>query len=387
MTPDATNLSPTKHRQPLNCGASKAFLLCLTVILSVSQIALAVGQDRSGAPVAADSLDVVITIERKGCLGECPAYKVAITRDGNVSYDGLAHVRVKGEARGHLDSRAVDRLLAEFTRIDYWRLDDEYRELRNPDGTSWGMTDLPTTITSVSLSGRVKSVTNYLGAPASLGELERLIDEVVGVKRWVSLDVSTVSELANTKWDFNSEETATLAVRAVRQDNVEVVRALLDRGLDANAQAPRFLLAAHSGLMVKLLISRGADVNAQTHGDVVVPGITPLMYAARLANAEALRTLIGAGANLNTVNSSGQTALMFAAMGGNPESVRTILAAGARSDVKDSRGNLALTYATSAAADEKSNRSHRERLRVAGFPQPTPDFETIVELLKNTKPR
>jgi ankyrin repeat protein len=120
---------------------------------------------------------------------------------------------------------------------------------------------------------------------------------------------------------------------------------------------------------------------------VVVPGITPLMYAARLANAEALRTLIGAGANLNTVNSSGQTALMFAAMGGNPESVRTILAAGARSDVKDSRGNLALTYATSAAADEKSNRSHRERLRVAGFPQPTPDFETIVELLKNTKPR
>jgi hypothetical protein len=40
--------------------------------------------------------DFCITLERVGCLGSCPDYKVTILGDGSVQYDGRAYVRTEG---------------------------------------------------------------------------------------------------------------------------------------------------------------------------------------------------------------------------------------------------------------------------------------------------
>ncbi len=50
------------------------------------------------AAIAADNTpadDVEITLERIGCMGECPSYKLAIRADGSVSYEGKYYVHAK----------------------------------------------------------------------------------------------------------------------------------------------------------------------------------------------------------------------------------------------------------------------------------------------------
>jgi hypothetical protein len=47
-------------------------------------------------------------------------------------------------------------------------------------------TDMPVTITSLTLNGRSKKVEDSFGAPAKLRALERKIDEVTGSSMWVS---------------------------------------------------------------------------------------------------------------------------------------------------------------------------------------------------------
>ena len=63
---------------------------------------------------------------------------------------------------------------------------------------------------------------------------------------------------------------------------------------------------ADTKAIIKLLLARGADVNA---GDD--RGNTPLMEAAEKCDAEVVKTLLGAKANMNAKNGSGMTAFEF----------------------------------------------------------------------------
>ena len=54
-------------------------------------------------------------------------------------------------------------------------------------------TDLPSVVTEVRTDGRTKRVEHdygCTGAPAKLADLERRIDEVIGVKRWIEGDTA-----------------------------------------------------------------------------------------------------------------------------------------------------------------------------------------------------
>ena len=46
---------------------------------------------------------------------------------------------------------------------------DAYRVIENPDGTVTMVTDLPTTIVTITVNGRTKRVEDYVGAPDALG--------------------------------------------------------------------------------------------------------------------------------------------------------------------------------------------------------------------------
>jgi len=130
----------------------------------------------------------VITLERTACYGTCPAYTVTIFDDGTVVYEGKEFVKQKGKAKSRITKAALDELVREFDRINYFSLDDYYVDGPKNCPESW--TDQPSATTSLSWKGRTKKVEHYYGCRGlpildQLSALERKIDEVVNSKRWI----------------------------------------------------------------------------------------------------------------------------------------------------------------------------------------------------------
>ncbi|MCB8961627.1 MAG: hypothetical protein H6651_15010 [Ardenticatenales bacterium] len=121
----------------------------------------------------------VITLERTPCFGFCPTYTLAIFADGTVRYNGLNHVDVMGEQTGQISPEQVQALIDAFQAINYFDLQDEYTDLY--------VSDMPYTITSLTLDGQTKQINRYGGdgsAPMALLELENLIDTTVNSEQW-----------------------------------------------------------------------------------------------------------------------------------------------------------------------------------------------------------
>jgi hypothetical protein len=131
-------------------------------------------------PTVEDWKSLVITLERTGCYGTCPSYKVEIHGDGTVLYTGKAFVAVSGKHSGRITQSSVLQLLEGFRAADYFSLDDTY---------IWGITDLSTYITSIAFDSVHKSVVDYAGEhagmPDAVRELEETIDQIVGSETWV----------------------------------------------------------------------------------------------------------------------------------------------------------------------------------------------------------
>ena len=124
--------------------------------------------------------DVVITIERTNCFGDCPVYSAQIYADGAVVYTGKMFVKETGERRFKIPQEKLQELIKEFERVDYFSLKDKY-DAEN----GMTVTDLPTTTTSLCLDGRKKKVVNYYGAPKKLFELEDKIDLLAGLYKFL----------------------------------------------------------------------------------------------------------------------------------------------------------------------------------------------------------
>lgn len=131
-----------------------------------------------------------------------------------------------------------------------------------------------------------------------------------------------------------------------QSDHIEVARALLAAGADANPADSEgwtpLIHASRAGLseVVKDLLAAGADVNARTgHGD------TALIMALSWKRAEIARLLLAAKADVHAATKSGQTALLHASSCGYTDVVQALLDAGAEVNPKDGRGFSALMAA------------------------------------------
>ncbi len=136
-------------------------------------------------PEIDDVEDVVITLERTMCLGECPVYSLTIYGNGLVMYKGEKYVGVVGQKTTTLSQRQVEQLVEAFYRTNYFSLKDSYEYKEMADGVTLTVTDLPWTYTSIEVDGTYKRVENYFGGPDKLAELENLIDEVVNSQQWL----------------------------------------------------------------------------------------------------------------------------------------------------------------------------------------------------------
>jgi hypothetical protein len=127
-----------------------------------------------------------VTLERTPCFGTCPVYTVAISRAGEVTFNGKRHVADTGQATAAIPPARVDSLLTELEAGGYFGFADAYVM----DSPACGLyaTDSPTIVTSATRDGETKTIRHDRGcsaAPPELSQLEQRIDEVAGTGRWI----------------------------------------------------------------------------------------------------------------------------------------------------------------------------------------------------------
>jgi hypothetical protein len=214
----------------------------------------------AAAQVPSSVEPIEISIERTPCFGMCPDYKVTLRQDGTVTYNGRQYVRVTGEHTWQVDPAAVRALAAEMDQAGYFDLQDEYVAR---------MTDNPTTFTSLTIGARTKKVRDYVAGPPKLKDIEKRIDEVAGVKKYVFVDGGAIREMQKTGWRATGQDAETWMLRAVQTGDAEVVGALLGAGANAKAadanKVTLVMRAAASGNAetVRLLLAAGGDPTAR----------------------------------------------------------------------------------------------------------------------------
>ena len=129
--------------------------------------------------------DLKITLERTECFGFCPVYKLTITADGAVVFEGRRFVKQEGVTINSVSRERLKQLMAEFDRVKFFSLEDDYSETRLSCPT-----DQPSAITSIRINGKSKTINHYLGClepkvPKGLTELENKIDEIVNTAQWL----------------------------------------------------------------------------------------------------------------------------------------------------------------------------------------------------------
>lgn len=169
---------------------------------------------------------------------------------------------------------------------------------------------------------------------------------------------------------------------AIKRDDTDAIRALLQRGFDPNTRNPDgehglalairepspkvaallidlrqidpearnqhdeslLMLASLKGhlRLCEQLIGKGADVNK--------PGWTPLHYASTHGQVDIMNLLLEHHAYIDAASPNGSTPLMMAALYGTPTAVKVLLEAGADPLLKNDQGLTAIDFA---------NRGHR----------------------------
>jgi hypothetical protein len=132
------------------------------------------------APRHGDSV-LLAAIQRTGCFGPCPAYGVALYRDGYVDYVGQSNVRTLGEATDRLGHARVSALEQTLEQAGIFDLDNGYVHA--------SVADAPTVYVFYrSADGRTKWIEHYLddrSAPAQLVAIEHAIDDATGTEHWI----------------------------------------------------------------------------------------------------------------------------------------------------------------------------------------------------------
>jgi len=115
---------------------------------------------------------------------------------------------------------------------------------------------------------------------------------------------------------------------------------------------PELLMAAGGGdaEAVKTLLAAGAPVNDASAG-----GETPLMRATSRGRLDVVRLLLEAGADVNARRADGMTPLIYAAFFGHTEVARALIEGGADVEARDRLGMRALDWARSKGALETAD--------------------------------
>ena len=133
--------------------------------------------------------DTLIALERRGCFGLCPVYRVEVDGGGTVRYHGERNVATVGERSWTVPRDAVARLIAASRALGYAALPTGLNHEDWSDCEAIA-TDHPSAITTVRVGGDAHQIHHDYGCVWSdqqddLEAFEGEIDRVLGTERWV----------------------------------------------------------------------------------------------------------------------------------------------------------------------------------------------------------
>lgn len=144
---------------------------------------------RSAGATLAPDLDpagFAVELQRSGCHGHCPSYRLRLDGDGTVRYFGDRFVAVPGEQHGTVSPDVVAELRVQLRQPPYAALRGRY----TPDDPRCGAaaTDMASVHITITDAGRQRRIDHDLGcsdAPPALRALATAIDTAAGSGRWV----------------------------------------------------------------------------------------------------------------------------------------------------------------------------------------------------------
>jgi hypothetical protein len=113
-----------------------------------------------------------LTLEKTGCYGSCPQYKLAVYSNRVVLYQGRKFVKNLGIFEKKLSKTAVEEIKRLIANSAFFTYQDVY--------DNEGISDLPSAILYCAMQGREKKVTARLNVPPELLKLITQIEELIG---------------------------------------------------------------------------------------------------------------------------------------------------------------------------------------------------------------
>jgi hypothetical protein len=116
--------------------------------------------------------EVVVTIQRTACFGQCPIYDASFDLgNAELRYNGKKFVSLEGEHTYSLSAEEVKSIQDGLVECNFLSLSDSY------DGP---ISDVPSCITSVKMHQElVKEVLNRMDGPEELEKFEDLLDAIL----------------------------------------------------------------------------------------------------------------------------------------------------------------------------------------------------------------
>jgi len=162
-------------------------------------------------PEAPYMRSVNISLERTGCLGSCPSYKVTLSGDGDITFVApdrpYAFVTVPGIHHARVSSDTMRELWNSFRRADFLSAQNDYT-------CNW--TDMPSQTLTLTFGKVTKQVHDYgglvVGLPEAIGHLEAAVDEAADTARWVRGNDNTLASLRAEHWNFARNDATNLTL-------------------------------------------------------------------------------------------------------------------------------------------------------------------------------
>jgi hypothetical protein len=165
---------------------------------------------------------VTISLERQGCFGSCPGYKVTVDGNGRATYQGRGFVDVVGSHHYRIPPQDVAKLVESLRATDLWSLRSEYTA---------AITDSPTYILTITMGGQQHRLKDYMGQmagmPSTVSDFEDEVDNAAGAEGWIHLSQTAVNLLKEEHFNFASQAAADLLARAARNEHTHDDQAIL----------------------------------------------------------------------------------------------------------------------------------------------------------------
>lgn len=124
--------------------------------------------------------DLLVSLQRTPCYGNCPSYKLEIFKDGSVKYKGAAHVKRVGFFTAIANADFIALIQKQAASINFMKLSDKYPIEKIE------IADMPTTISYIRLGNEGKMIYNNFDAPKELVAFERWLEKEMDNLQWTA---------------------------------------------------------------------------------------------------------------------------------------------------------------------------------------------------------